>query len=155
MFPAQMYDHSSCFWTSSCHIRLSTVSGSRNPCCSTSFVSAIFLRQNAMLMKMSFICFFEYGTLQSPCHPHGPVPVHIEEFSMTFQDRHETGLHEGLVNIALNGQAFETHGRRPRICSLSSLSYISYNRSVLNINLVFCISFFRLWANPVVHVPHL
>ena len=60
------------------------------------------------------------------------MPVHAEEFSMTFQDRHETGLHEGLVTIALNGHAFNTHGRRPRICNFSSLSHNSYNRIVLN-----------------------
>ena len=118
------------------------IAGFRSPRCSRSFVSAIFLRQNAMLMKMSFISFFEYGAVHSASHPHRPVPVHIAEFSMTFQDCHETGPHEGLVNISLNGQAFETHGRRPRICSRSSLSYISYNRSVLNSNLVFLHIFF-------------
>ena len=85
------------------------IAGFRSPRCSRSFVSAIFLRENAILMKMSFISFFEYGAVHSASHPHRPVPVHIAEFSMMFQDCHETGLHEGLVNISLNGQAFETH----------------------------------------------
>ena len=40
-----------CVQTFLCYNRLSTVSGSRNSRCSTSFASAIFSRQNAMLMK--------------------------------------------------------------------------------------------------------
>ena len=73
--------------------------------------------------EMSFICFFEYVTLHTPSHHHRSDLVHVEEFSMTFPDRHEAGLHEGLVNISLNGQAFRTHAWRLRKSSFSSLHW--------------------------------
>ena len=41
----------------------------------------------------SFIFFFELDTLHSQSHRHRPLFVHVEEFSMAFQDRHETGVH--------------------------------------------------------------
>ena len=78
--------------------------------------------------EMSFICFFEYVTLHTPRHHHRPDLVHVEEFFMTYQDSHEAGLHEGLVNIAVNGEAFKTHAWRLRKSSVSSLSHMSYNR---------------------------
>ena len=90
--------------------------------------SSIFARQNAMLMKWVVSFFFEYVTLHARSYHHRPKLVHDQEVSMTFQERHEAGLHEGLVNIALNGEAFKTHAWRLRKSSVSSLSHISYNR---------------------------
>ena len=90
-----------------------------------------FLTTECDAYENEFYLFFRVRHSSVTVLPHRPVPVHIEEFSMTFQDRHETGLHEGLVNIALNGQAFKTHGRRPRKSSLSCFSHILYNRILL------------------------
>ena len=42
----------------------------------------------------SFICFFEFDTRLSPSHRHRLVLVHVEQFSMAFQDCHETGVRE-------------------------------------------------------------
>ena len=78
--------------------------------------------------EMSCFCFFEYVTLHTRSYHHRPKLVHDQEVSMTFQERHEAGLHEGLVNIALNGEAFKTHAWRLRKSSVSSLSHMSYNR---------------------------
>ena len=74
--------------------------------------------------EMSFICFFEYVTLHTPRHHHRPDLVHVEELSMTAQELHEAGQHEGLVNISLNGEAFKTHAWRLRKSSVSSLSHM-------------------------------
>ena len=66
-----------------------------------------FLTTECDAYETELYFFFENSAVQSPSHRHRPVLVYIEEFSMTFQDRHETRFHEGLVNIALNNQAEE------------------------------------------------
>ena len=95
------------------------------------FCVSHFLTTECDVYKKEFYLFFLVQRFLVTEISQRPALAHIEEFSMTFQDCHETGLYERLVNIALNGQAIETHGRRPRICSLASLSYLSHNRSVL------------------------